>query len=81
MSNAGLSLLPEIDKKFWLKAIGQIGGANQKLQAEEFEIIKDSKLAQNLIFEQLSSLVNLSMIREAFKNKNNETYGVHKGKK
>ena len=62
VSNAGISLLPEIDKKFWLKAIGQIGGANQKLQAEEFEIIKDSKLAQNLIFDQLSTLVNFSMI-------------------
>ena len=57
-------MLPETDDKLWLKAIGSIGGGNQNLDVNTFEMNKDSKLAQNFIFDQLSSLVNLSMISQ-----------------
>ena len=64
MSNAGLSILSETDDKFKIKEIGSIGGANQRLDVNTFEMTKDSKLAQNFIFDQLSRLLNLSMISQ-----------------
>ena len=55
-------MLPETDDKFLIKAIGSIGGGNKYLGESDFKITKDSKLAQNLLFDQISRHVNLSMI-------------------
>ena len=55
-------MLPETDDKFLIEAIGSIGGGNKYLGESDFEITKDSKLAQNLLFDQISRHVNLSMI-------------------
>ena len=53
--------MTEADKKFWMKATGPIGGGNPQLDVMNFETTEDSKLAQNLIFDEVSSMVNLSM--------------------